>query len=178
MMATATTALVDFFFLTLSLLYLSDLCDKIRFWMCFIGELLRLKKLKHKVDQKKIWELQRRVPRRFIGILDFPCLRLEIWDLKQRLKQNRGEIRGWEYTREMRCHVPIGCTGLREILRRDDGLESSAVFWYKVIFTWDVQCFNLCFKLLRFFSYAPYCNSVALPQEKQIGNTLWSELQF
>lgn len=52
MMATATTALVDFF-LTLSLLYLSDLCDKIRFWMCFIGELLRLKKLKHKVDQKK-----------------------------------------------------------------------------------------------------------------------------
>lgn len=51
MMATATTALVDFFFLTLSLLYLSDLCDKIRFWMCFIGELLRLKKLKHKVDQ-------------------------------------------------------------------------------------------------------------------------------
>lgn len=65
MMATATTALVDFFFLTLSLLYLSDLCDKIRFWMCFIGELLRLKKLKHKVDQKRIWELQRRVPRRF-----------------------------------------------------------------------------------------------------------------
>lgn len=128
MMATATTALVDFFFLTLSLLYLSDLCDKIRFWMCFIGELLRLKKLKHKVDQKKIWELQRRVPRRFIGILDFPCLRLEIWDLKQRLKQNRGEIRGWEYTREMRCHVPIGCTGLREILRRDEGLESSSVF--------------------------------------------------
>lgn len=51
MMATATTALVDFFFLTLSLPYLSDLCDKIRFWMCFIGELLRLKKLKHKVDQ-------------------------------------------------------------------------------------------------------------------------------
>lgn len=45
MMATATTALVDFF-LTLSLLYLSDLCDKIRFWMCFIRELLRLKKLK------------------------------------------------------------------------------------------------------------------------------------
>lgn len=98
--------------------------------MCFIGELLRLKKLKHKVDQctKKIWQLQRRVPRRFIGILDFPSLKLEIWDLKQRLKQNRGEIRGREYTREMRCHVPIGCTGLREILRRDDGLESSSVF--------------------------------------------------
>lgn len=53
MMATATTALVDFFFFDTFLLYLSDLCDKIRFWMCFIGELLRLKKLKHKVDQKK-----------------------------------------------------------------------------------------------------------------------------
>lgn len=64
--------------------------------MCFIGELLRLKKLEHKVDQctKKNLAASKEGPQRVIGILDFPCLRLEIWDLKQRLKQNRGEIRG------------------------------------------------------------------------------------